>query len=70
MYKQTTIDIFTNKMLGVQHLTDMAYIPFDLANTDYTRFKKEIENETAQLQDSDGNTMTAEEAKQFIATLP
>lgn len=45
-------------------------IPCDLANTDYARFKKEIAEETAQLQDADGNTMTAAEAKSYIATLP
>jgi hypothetical protein len=45
-------------------------IPFDPANTDYARFKKEILAETAELQDADGNTMTAAEAKSYIATLP
>jgi len=45
-------------------------IPFDPANTDYARFKKEINEETAQLQDADGNTMTSSEAKAFVATLP
>ena len=45
-------------------------IPFDPANTDYTRFKKEIAEETAELQDADGDTMTAAEAKAFVATLP
>ena len=45
-------------------------IPFDPANTDYARFKKEINEETAELQDADGNTMTAAEAKAFVATLP
>jgi len=45
-------------------------IPFDPANTDYANFKKEINEETAQLQDADGNTMTSSEAKAFVATLP
>lgn len=45
-------------------------IPFSLDNTDYARFKKEIIADETTLQDSDGVTMTAEEAKQFIATLP
>ena len=39
-------------------------------NTYYRNFKKEINEEKAQLQDADGNVMTAEEAKAYIATLP
>lgn len=49
--------------------TNMSFV-FDSENTDYIFFKKEINEETAQLQNADGITMTAEEAKQFIATLP
>ena len=45
-------------------------IPISSDNTDYARFKKEINEETAELQDADGNTMTAAEAKAFVATLP
>ena len=54
----------------VIRIFDNASIPFDLANTDYANFKKEIAEETAQLQDADGNTMTSSEAKAFVATLP
>lgn len=46
------------------------WIPFAPDNTDYASFKKEINEETAQLQDADGNTMTSSEAKAFVATLP
>ena len=49
---------------------DNACIPFATDNTDYARFKKEINEEEAELQDADGNTMTAAEAKSFVATLP
>jgi hypothetical protein len=45
-------------------------IPLDPANTDYANFKKEILADEAQLQDADGNTMTAEQAKTYVATLP
>ncbi len=45
-------------------------IPFDPANTDYRNFKKEINAESAELQDAEGNTMTAAEAKAYVATLP
>ncbi len=45
-------------------------IPFDPANTDYANFKTAILEDKAQLQDADGNTMTAEQAKDFIKELP
>ena len=45
-------------------------IPFDPANTDYANFKKQILADEAQLQDADGNTMTPEQAKAYVATLP
>jgi hypothetical protein len=42
----------------------------DPANTDYAQFKKAISEETAQLQDAEGNLMTAQAAKDFIKELP
>ena len=44
-------------------------IPFAPANTDYANFKKEILADEAQLQDADGNTMTAEQAKTYVGGL-
>ena len=44
-------------------------IPFDPANTDYANFKKEV-LEGAELQDVDGNVMSAEAAQAFIKELP
>ena len=55
---------------SVQRLSDGAFIPFDPANTDYAQFKKAISEETAQLQDAEGNLMTAQAAKDFIKELP
>ena len=55
---------------AVINLSNNASIPFAPDNTDYANFKKAINEETAELQDADGNTMTAAEAKAFIATLP
>jgi cytochrome oxidase Cu insertion factor (SCO1/SenC/PrrC family) len=62
----------------IKRLSDNAFIPFDSANTDFARFKNEIqgigeEGESitpVELQDADGNTMTSEEVAEFITTLP
>ena len=55
---------------AVLRLSDNATIPFDPANTDYANFKKEILADEAQLQDAEGDTMSAAAAKEFVATLP
>ena len=52
--------------IGVQ--PELSFL-FDPANTDYAEFKKAV-LEGAELQDADGNVMAADEAKQFIGTLP
>ena len=57
------------EIIGVQKNQNM-WIPFSLTNTDYANFKKEINAETVELQDAEGNTMTAAEAKAYVATLP
>ena len=49
---------------------DNTSFTFSPSNTDYTQFKKDINDETAQLQDAEGATMSAAEAKSYIATLP
>jgi hypothetical protein len=54
----------------VVRLSDMATIPCDSGNTDYDNFKYQINHDEAQLQDEDGNTMTPEQAKTYVATLP
>ena len=70
MYKQT-LNPFTKQIANqVQRLADGAVIPFDPANTDYANFKTAILEDKAQLADADGNTMTAEQAKDFIKELP
>jgi hypothetical protein len=54
----------------IHRLSDNGFIPSDPANMDYARFKKEILADQAQLQDADGNLMSASAAKAFVATLP
>ena len=48
---------------------DKDSIPFATDNTDYAEFKKAVA-EGAELQDADGNVMSAEAAQAFVATLP
>ena len=69
MYK-LCIQPDTKQVNCVERLSDNAFIPFDPANTDYQAFKAQINADEATLQDADGNTMTAAEAKEFVATLP
>ncbi len=68
MYKLS--ELIEGKQVTVIRTTDGACIPFDPANSDFANFKKEINAETAELQDAEGNTMTAAEAKAYVATLP
>jgi len=68
MYKLSVL--VNNKQISVIRLSDSAIIPIEPANTDYVNFKKQINNEESQLQDAEGNTMTAEQAKEFIKELP
>jgi hypothetical protein len=69
MYKLQP-DTYRGQAQCVFRLDDNASIPFDPANIDYANFKKEILADEAQLQDADGKTMTANKAKEFVATLP
>jgi hypothetical protein len=57
------------KVVGIQK-GENTWVPFSTANTDYQKFKKQINADEAQLQDADGNTMTPEQAKTYVATLP
>ena len=65
-----SVEGIIGKPILVIRLSDNAYIPFDPDNTDYANFKKEILADEAQLQDADGNTMSAEQAKDYIKELP
>ena len=59
-----------DKVCTILRLSDNASIPFAPANTDYAQFKKAISEKTAQLQDAEGNLMTAQAAKDLIKELP
>jgi len=70
MSDRVTQQIISDSINVVFRDADNTSIPFGTANTDYANFKKEILADEAQLQDADGNTMSAAEAKAYIATLP
>lgn len=59
------IDVVNKQMENI-----LLSIPFDIANTDYQSFKADILADKATLQDADGNEMSAEQAKEFVSTLP
>ena len=69
MYKLIK-DQTTQQYCCIFRFFDNASIPFDPANTDYANFKKEILADEAQLQNAEGVTMSASEAKAYIAALP
>jgi hypothetical protein len=66
MYK--LLNIFPNPC--VKRLSDGAVIPFAPGNTDYENFKYQIDHDEAQLEDVNGDLMTPEQAKTYVATLP
>ena len=66
-------DEISNQLCSISVLKDgirVASIPLDPANTDYANFKAQINADEAQLEDADGNLMSAEQAKVYVATLP
>lgn len=70
IYKRFGIPFGLSEEVCVTRLTDNASIPYVVDNTDYANFKAQINADEAQLEDADGNLMTAEQAKAFVATLP
>jgi len=69
MYKQTK-NSSGGEPTSVIRTTDGASIPFDPANTDYAKFKRDINDSKDKLQDADGNEMSVADAKAYVATLP
>ena len=69
MYKQIKPNEFGGLPQAIIRLSDNAFIPFDPANSDFANFKAQINADEAQLEDADGNLMTAEQAKEFVSKL-
>jgi len=70
MYQRIKIVSLNFSENSVKDLKDNAFIPFAPGNTDYQRFKREINADEAQLQNADESLMSAADAKAFVATLP
>lgn len=54
---------------AIIRLSDQHFIPVNKENTDYQFFKSAVDKESANLQDADGNLLSAEEAKAFVSAL-
>lgn len=70
-----SIDIVTKKVVAEGAVLKMktgeeTWFSYDYNNEYYANFKAQINADEAQLEDADGNLMTAEDAKAFVATLP
>ena len=70
MSDRVTQQIISDSISAVFRDVDNTSIPFNPDNTDYANFKYQINHDEAQLQDAEGDTMSAAEAKSYIATLP
>jgi hypothetical protein len=70
MYKLTKPAVDGELPSSILTNDGLTAIPVNPANTDYANFKKEINADEAQLEDADGDLMTAEQAKEYVATLP
>jgi hypothetical protein len=68
MYKLVEDRFLPNPCI-VERLSDSAFIPFAVDNTDYQQFKKDV-LAGATLERPDGTPMTQAEADAYIATLP
>jgi hypothetical protein len=58
------------KNISVIQKGENTWFPFAVDNSDFIEFKRQINEDESQLQDANGNTMTAVKAKEFVATLP
>jgi len=70
MYQKVINQLTGDEALCIFRLSDNAFIPFDPANTDYAKFKRDINDSKDKLQDADGNEMSVADAKAYVATLP
>ncbi len=58
-----------NAAMTINQQPQISFI-FAPQNPDYEAFKAQINADEAQLEDADGNLMSPEQAKAYVATLP
>jgi len=68
MYSQILLDGQV-ALKTIKRNTDNAFIPFALDNTDYQRFKQDIQTGIT-VNDPDGNAIIGDTLAAFIGTLP
>jgi hypothetical protein len=68
-YQLQTPIISGQNINTVLRIANNLYIPLTPDNTDYQQFKKDIQNGVV-LNDVDGNPITGDALKTFLATLP
>jgi hypothetical protein len=69
MYKLLPKDSLTGEISNtVKYFSTNVFIPFDIGNSDYQQFKKDLA-EGASLKDAEGNDMTAEQITAFLGEL-
>lgn len=59
----------TDKLVCVLRVEANAFIPFDSANSDFQQFKLDV-MDAVELQDADGQAMSAQSAIEFVSNLP
>jgi hypothetical protein len=69
MYTIYNVELPVGNTIMIQNDSNRMWIPMVNDNTDYQRFKKDIQN-GAVLNDADGNAITGTELTTFISTLP
>ena len=73
IYKIQIVEMYGNKIVSfLQDNGDNSFtvIAANPESSQYQSLKAQINADEAQLEDADGNLMTPEEAKAFVATLP
>ena len=68
MYQQI-LDSLSKQITLIKRLSDNAFIPIEIANTDYQTFKKEVATGTP-LEDPEGVLMTQAQVDEFLETIP
>lgn len=70
LYKTSPLAVEADGAYYTNEQGEMISFLFVQTNSDYETFKAQINADEVQLEDADGNVMTPEAAKAYVATLP